>query len=278
MRIEVGDVGLEVQVAGPPDGRPVVLLHGFPDTGRVWRHQVEALEAAGFRLIVPDLRGYGGSDKPEAVEAYRVAELAGDVLGVLDHFGVARAHLVGHDWGAALGWMIATVTPERVDHLAVLSVGHPTSFRSAGFEQFRRSFYMLLFLFKGVGERWLSHDNWANFRRWADHPDADAVVADLEAHGSLTPALNYYRANIPAESWLADAPKYPPVQAPTMGIWSSDDAALTEQQMTGSADHVAGEWRYERIDGVGHWLQLEAAEAVNGLLLDFLPAPPDPPK
>jgi pimeloyl-ACP methyl ester carboxylesterase len=179
--------------------------------------------------------------------------------------------VVGHDWGASLAWALAMFMPERVDHLAVLSVGHPTSFRNADFEQRRASFYMLLFLFEGVGERWMADEDWANFRRWAAHPDADAVAADLDGDGSLTPALNYYRANVPAESWVEEPPKYPPVQVPTLGIWGSGDPACLEAQMIGSAEHVAGGWRYERIDGAGHWLQLEAPEVVNRLLLDFLP-------
>src|SRR6188472_1066348 len=100
MRVDVNGVGIEYQVEG--DGRPVVLLHGFPDTGRMWRNQVPALRDAGYRVIVPDLRGYGASDKPAEVDAYAIPFLAGDVLGVLDHLGVERAHVVGHDWGAAL--------------------------------------------------------------------------------------------------------------------------------------------------------------------------------
>jgi pimeloyl-ACP methyl ester carboxylesterase len=271
MRIELGEVGLEVDVQGADDGRPVVLLHGFPDSGRVWRHQVPALAEAGFRVVVPDLRGYGASDKPAGVDAYRAVHLLGDIIGVLDHLRVGRTHVVGHDWGASLAWALAMFVPDRVDHLAVLSVGHPTSFRTAGLDQRQRSFYMLLFLFEEVGERWLSDHDWVNFRQWAGHPDADAVIADLEKNGSLTPALNYYRANTPAKSWLEDPPERPPVQAPTMGIWSSGDDALTEIQMTGSARYVAGEWRYERLDGPGHWLQLEAPDTVNRLLLDFLP-------
>jgi len=271
MRVETGDVGIEVGVHGPSDGPPVLLLHGFPDSGRVWRHQVPALVEAGCRVIVPDLRGYGRSDKPDPVAAYGAGRLIGDVTAVLDHCGVGRAHVVGHDWGAALAWALAVFAPERVDHLVVLSVGHPASFRTAGLEQRQKSWYMLLFLFPGVAERWLSDNDWANFRQWAGHPDADAVVAELEANGSLTPALNWYRANVPAESWIEAPPKRPPVQAPTMGVWSSADPALLEAQMTGSAEHVAAPWRYERLDGVGHWMQLEAPDAVNRLLVDFLP-------
>jgi pimeloyl-ACP methyl ester carboxylesterase len=130
---------------------------------------------------------------------------------------------------------------------------------------------MLLFQFEGVAEQWLSNDDWANFRSWAGHPDVDAVIADLEKTKSLTPALKWYRANVPPEALVAPPLELPAVQAPTMGVWGSSDFALTEIQMTGSADHVAGPWRYERVDGVAHWMQLEKPEKVNELLLDFLP-------
>ena len=257
MRSDVNGVAIEFEVAG--DGTPVVLLHGFPDSGRLWRHQVPALVAAGFRVIVPDLRGYGGSDKPAEVSAYAMPFLVGDVVGVL-----------GHDWGAALAWMLGSFMPDRVAQLVVLSVGHPTSFASAGYEQRERSWYMLLFQFEGVAEQWLSGESWRHFREWVRHPDTEAVIAELEGTGALTPALNWYRANAPPQVYLDAPPALPPVQADTMGVWSSGDFALTEAQMLGSAAHVAGQWRYERVDGRGHWLQLEAPDLINGLLLDFL--------
>ncbi len=268
MRVEMNGVGIEYDVAG--EGTPVVLLHGFPDSGRVWRRQVPALRDAGLQVIVPDLRGYGRSDKPAAVEAYSMSQLVGDVVGVLDQQGVSRAHVVGHDWGAALAWALAAHLPERVDHLAVLSVGHPAAFAAAGFGQRARSWYMLLFQFRGIAERWLSDNDWANFRLWARHPDADEVIAGFQAPGSLTAALNWYRANVPPESLLVGRPTMPAVQAPTMGVWSDGDLALTEAQMTGSSEQVRGPWRYERVSGVGHWLQLEEPEIVNRLLVDFL--------
>jgi pimeloyl-ACP methyl ester carboxylesterase len=270
VRVDVGGVGIEYEVIG--DGRPVVLLHGFPDTGRLWRHQVPALAAAGFRVIVPDLRGYGRSDKPGEVEAYALVALAGDVLAVMSDAGVERAHVVGHDWGAALAWGLAALAEQSVDHLVAMSVGHPATMRAGGFEQYEKSWYMLLFQFTGIAEEWLSANGWANFRAWSSHPDADAIIAELDANGSLTPALNYYRANLPPETWLRPGRELPPINAPTMGIWSSGDIALTERQMTNSASSVTGPWRYERIDGPGHWMQLEAPDAVNRLLVDFLPA------
>lgn len=268
-RVNVDGVGIEYEVTG--EGRPVLLLHGFPDSGRLWRNQVPVLASAGFQVVVPDLRGYGRSDKPTEVEAYSLPLLAGDVMAVLADVGVARAHVVGHDWGAALAWVLASLAPDNVDHLVALSVGNPLTFRRT-VEQLEKSWYMLLFQFPGIAERWLTDDGWANFRAWGRHPDSDGVIADLQANGSLTPGLNWYRANVPPESWVGPPMQLPAVQAPTMGVWSSGDFALTETQMTDSAKNVTGPWRYERIDGPGHWMQLEASDRVNALLVDFLPS------
>ncbi len=277
LRVSSGGISLAVTVAGPgghegDDGgrSPVVLLHGFPDSGRLWRHQVPALVAAGHRVIVPDLRGCGSSDKPAELGAYGLAHLVGDVVALLDSVGAPKAHLVGHDWGSVLAWVTAAAAPARVDRLVALSVGHPQAFREAGFEQREKSWYMLLFQFPRVAERWLSSNDWANFRRWARHPDVDDVIADIEADGSLTSALGWYRANLAPETWLDGGVAVPPVAAPTLGIWSSGDIALTEAQMTGSEAYVTGPWRYERIDGAGHWMQLEQPEVINCLLVDFL--------
>jgi pimeloyl-ACP methyl ester carboxylesterase len=173
MRIAVENVELEVQVEEPadnPQGPAVLLLHGWPDSHRLWRHQVPGLTAAGFRTIAPDLRGFGASDRPADVAAYGLAQTIGDVLGVLDHLGLDRVHVVGHDWGAAVAWALAALVPDRVDHLVALSVGHPLAFRDAGLPQREKSWYMLLFQFEGIAERWLSEDGYANFRAWSRIP------------------------------------------------------------------------------------------------------------
>ena len=271
MRSVTNGVGINFDVIGPADGRPVILLHGFPDSGRLWRNQVPALAAAGFKVLAPDLRGYGASDKPAEVKAYSMQHMVGDVMGVLDAAGVDRTHVVGHDWGAALAWIFATFVPQRTDHLVALSVGHPAGFHAAGVPQREKSWYMLLFQFEGVAEEWLSREGWAAFREWAGHPDAQGVIADLEASGSLTPGLNWYRANLSPRVWLDPPLSLPSIAAPVMGVWSVGDRFLLEEQMTGSAARCAGGWRYERLEGAGHWMQLDAPEDLNGLLLDFLP-------
>jgi pimeloyl-ACP methyl ester carboxylesterase len=270
MIVDSGGVGIHVEVSGPDDGPPVLLLHGFPDTGRLWSKQVGPLTEAGFRVVVPDQRGYGSSDKPDDVDAYNLMFLAADMGAVLDNLGIEKAHVVGHDWGAAVAWGIASLAPDRVESVAALSVGHPMSFGGAGLEQREKSWYMLLFQFEGIAEEWLSANGWANFREWSHHPDADAVIAELEANKSLTPGLNWYRANVHPRTMVEPPLVLPKVQARAMGVWSSGDFALTERQMTGSAEFVEGPWRYERIEGPGHWVQWEAPDQVNEVLLDFL--------
>jgi pimeloyl-ACP methyl ester carboxylesterase len=262
-----GGVGIEVTVDGPDDGPPVLLIHGWPDSHVLWRHQVEHLTAAGYRTIAPDCRGFGASDMPEDAADYQIAHSVVDMIAVLDACDVNRATVVCHDWGAMVGWGLAAFVPDRVDRLAALSVGHPKAFSEAGFEQRMRSLYMLLFSLTVVAEQWFGV-----FGRQflASHPDLDAVMADLDRPGRLTASLNWYRANASAKTIVSPPPAVPSVAAPVMGVWSSGDPVLTEKQMTGSARHVDGPWRYERIEGAGHWMQLDGTAELNALLLSFL--------
>jgi pimeloyl-ACP methyl ester carboxylesterase len=129
---------------------------------------------------------------------------------------------------------------------------------------------MLLFQFPGVAEQWLSADGFRNLRQWSSHPQIETVIQRLTEPGALTASLGVYRANLPPESLIAPPRELPPVTAPAMGVWSSHDLALTEENMTNSAKYVAGPWRYERVEGAGHWLQLDAPGEIDALLLDFL--------
>lgn len=275
MRIEVGGLGFWVVVDGPESGPPVVLLHGWPDSSRVWRHQIPALAGAGFRVIAPDLRGFGDSDRPEGTAAYRAKLLCGDVVGILDALDIERAAVVGHDWGSALAWLLASAfAPDRVERLGVLAAGHPEAFRNAGSRQRQLSWYVLLFQFEGVAERWLTMNDWANFKEFCGgtdgYADVDVAIAELSRPGALTAGLEWYRANMSAETLVAPPLALPPVRCPTLGIWGTGDLALIEDQMRDSATYVTGPWRYERLDNCGHWLQLEAPARLNPLLLEFL--------
>ena len=270
MRIVANGVTLEVIDEGR--GSPVLLLHGFPDSAALWRHQIPALVAAGHRVIAPDLRGFGSSDRPADPAAYGMPTLVGDALGVLGALGVERTAVVGHDWGAALAWSLAAAVPQVVTRLAVLSVGHPAGFFTDPVQQRERSWYMLFFQFEGVAEEALRRDDWALWRTlFGGHGDVDRYLADLDRPGALTAALNWYRANMPPAAFGVTHPSpQPPIGCPVLGIWSDGDHHCGEAQMLASRDHVDGAWRYARVAGASHWIPLDVPDEVNRLLVEFL--------
>lgn len=270
-RIELDGIGLNVVEEG--SGPAVLLLHGFPDSAALWRHQIPALAKAGFRAVAPDLRGFGESDKPPQKEAYQLARVLADAVGILEALGLERVHVVGHDWGAAVAWSLASFLPDRVDRLVAMSVGHMAAFARAPIEQREKSWYMLLFQIEKLAEEVLRRDGWRLFREFTrHHPECDRWIRDLERPGALTAGLNWYRANMTPESMFAEPPAFPKVRADTLGLWSSDDAYLTEAQMRDSARFVEGSWHYQRVGDAGHWLQLDQPERVNRYLLGFLGA------
>lgn len=262
--------GLNMHYVMAGEGPPVILLHGFPDTHAIWRRQIPALAAAGLRVIAPDLRGYGKTDMPDSVGAYAIEFLADDVLRLMDALGIDQAVIVGHDWGALIGWHLAMHAPQRVSRFAALSVGHPQAIAGAGLKQRLRFWYMFLFMTPVVAERVIKAGNWASLRRLSRSREQQEIwrVA-LEPAGRLTAALNYYRANM-----TPSAPRrWKPVAVPVLGVWSDQDPALGEAQMRDSAGQCTAGFRYERIDGVGHWLQLSGADRLNPLLVDFVNTP-----
>ncbi|HVC88329.1 MAG TPA: alpha/beta hydrolase [Gaiellaceae bacterium] len=265
--------GLRFHVAEQGDGPPVLLLHGFPDTGDVWRRQLPVLANAGLRAIAPDLRGRGRSERPEGVEAYAMPELVADAVGLLDTLGVERAHVVGHDWGAVVAWALAALVPERVDRLVAMSVGFPGAVRPDR-RALEQAWYRLVFLFPEA-EEVLRRDDWFLFRiLFEGAPDAERYLADLSDPAALTAGLDWYRANLPVGATPgADRPRLPRIQAATLGVFGVADRYLTERAMVASEAYVDGPWRYERVDGAGHWLQLEQPDRVNELLLEFLSRP-----
>lgn len=270
MRRVAGD-GLTLAVRDEGQGQPVLLIHGFPDSGHLWRHQVPALLEAGMRAIVPDLRGFGQSDRPEAVEDYAIAHSVADMVAVLDALGEERSHVIGHDWGAVVAWALAALVPDRVDRLVTMSVGHPNALRQRSMEQRERAWYQLLFQFTGVAEELLRRDDWTLFRELlGGDGDVERYVADLSRPGALTAGLNWYRANLAPHLELEPRAPLPSVTAPTLGLWSDRDKYLIEEGMLRSAECVSGTWRYERIEGASHWMQLDEPELINRLLLDFL--------
>lgn len=269
--VEASGVKLFVRDLGA--GPPVVLLHGWPDTGALFSEVATRLIESGHRCVVPDLRGCGRSDKPGDVAHYAMGELVGDAVAVIENLGAGPVTLVGHDWGAALAWVVATFRPDLVANLVAVSVGHPTSFRSGGFDQLRRSWYTLLFHYEGLGEAVLRQDDYAVLRKWFAHPRADEVIAELERDGQITTHLLWYRANLPPDAFVRPARVLAPVTVPVTGVWSSHDPALSESQMSGSAEYCAQGFTYHRIEGVGHWVPYEAPDALAEIIEGSVPPP-----
>jgi pimeloyl-ACP methyl ester carboxylesterase len=259
--------GLSFPVVDHGSGPPVLLLHGFPDNRHMWRYQVGPLADAGYRVIAPDLRGFGDAPRPQDPKEYSRAHLMGDVLGILDALGVkGPVQLVAHDHGAGLGWRLMADHGDRFDRYVTLSIGAPGG--TTTIEQREKSWYTALFRQAGVAEDELKKDNWKLFREWARHPEAERWVKELSRPGALTSGLNWYRA--PA------APPNPPiVTKPVLAIWSDGDAYLTEPRVKSSGERIAGPFRYEKITGASHWMMLDKPAETNRLLLSFLTKTPN---
>jgi pimeloyl-ACP methyl ester carboxylesterase len=190
---------------------------------------------------------------------------------------VRRAHVVGHDWGATVAWLMASLMPRRVERLVVLSVGHPRVFHHPSLDQRQRFWYMLLYQFEGVAEELLTRQNFRFAREfYQGEGDAAQYLADFRDPRALRAGLNWYRANRHPATELEPPPRMPPVVAPTLGVWSSGDRAILEESMLASSEYVAGPWEYARIENASHWIPLDAPDELNGLLLRFLGVASEP--
>ncbi len=263
-QIRINNILLNVTIEGT--GPDVILLHGFPDSSYVWRNQIPALAAAGFRVIAPDLRGCGDSEAPQGRGAYAIDAIIADILALMAHLGIGKASIIAHDWGANIGWIFASRHPEKVDRYVALSVGHTKAYRYAGIRQVQRAWYAALFLLP-VAETIFSAMNW-RFLRWISngHPETDHWIRNLSRPGRLTAGLGWYRDN--SVSMLTE--DVPMTRVPCMGVWSSADRFLTEKQMMDSAKYVDAPWQYRRIVGIQHWMQLDAPQLLNKILVDYL--------
>lgn len=264
----------EVSDDGPADGRVVVLLHGFPEDRRCWEHLTPHLTAAGYRVLAPDQRGYSPGARPRRRRDYVVTELAGDVLALADVAGAGRFDVIGHDWGAAVAWELAARHADRVATLTALSVPHPRAMADAVLRssQLAHSWYMLAFQIPRLPE-WVLR---------AGGPER--AVAGLEKDG-LDPAsarryalrmqdpeamagpINWYRA-LP----LSGRRPMATVAVPTLLVWGAKDRYVTRAAVERSGRYVTGPYRFEALDGAGHWLPSGAAEQIAPLVLEHLAA------
>jgi pimeloyl-ACP methyl ester carboxylesterase len=279
-RLELGDVALDVEVVGPDDGFPLILLHGFPVGRRSWIRTAPALVAAGFRVVMPDQRGYGASDAPADLRAYGKDRLVTDVLTLADRLGIGRFGLIGHDFGGAVAWSVAQEHPDRVARLAVLNCPHPEIFGDAlrhDLRQMRRSWYIGWFQIPGLAERVLAARDSALVRRLlvssaapgSFPPDeVDRIAAEIAKHG-LRGRIDWYRAaaRVPA----APSSRFM-VDPPTLLVWGERDDALGAGLADASIAR-ASDGTVLRLPDATHWPQLDAPVAVNDALRRWFSPP-----
>lgn len=278
--VHVNGLRLHVAEAGPPDGTPVLLLHGFPEMWYGWRHQMPALADAGYRVIAPDQRGYHRSDKPPSVAAYDLDVLAADITALAEQVTRDtphdRVHLVGHDWGAVVAWHVAATAPERLRTLSILNVPHPAVFidtLTSDLDQLSRSWYIFFFQIPWLPERLMQRNSFAGLRkmlRASGHRDTftraevERYVDSWRSPGTLTAMINWYRAA--ARRAFRSRPDHGLVEPPTLILWGEQDVALKASMAQPSAA-LCRNGRVEFFPDATHWIQHDAPERVNQLLL-----------
>lgn len=256
--VTVADLRFDVSLSGPDDGIPVVLLHGFPQTSLCWDAVVPHLNAAGLRTIAPDQRGYSPRARPVGTAAYRSTELVNDVIGLMRSLGHESAHLVGHDWGAVVGWQAAAERSEHVRSLTAVSVPHTAAFGWAlreDADQQERSTYMTLLRQEGKAERVLLENDAQRLRAmFSDASPDDRYVAHLQQPGALTAALEWYRA------MTRDFGDLGPVRVPTTYVWSNGDSAIGRAAAQRCGEFVDADYSFVELDTISHWVPEEAPE------------------
>jgi pimeloyl-ACP methyl ester carboxylesterase len=280
--VERDGLVFDVTTAGPVDGDPVVLLHGFPQSARCWDAVTPALAAAGFRTVAPDQRGYSPGARPVGRAAYRTTELVADAVAFVEaalaETGRPRAHVVGHDWGSLVAWALAGSRPELLHTVTGISVPPPGAMSAALHRprQLLASWYMAAFAVPGLAERafavpagrpWSPGLVRMLVRSGQTRERAERDAARLADPAALTAALNWYRA-IP----LSRREVIPQATVPALFVWSDRDTALTRDAAEEAARHVDGPFRYAELRGVSHWIPDEAPAALTELLLEYIGA------
>jgi pimeloyl-ACP methyl ester carboxylesterase len=245
-------------VDGPSGGTPVILLHGFPGSRRTWSTVVEHLSVAGIGTVTLEQRGYGPSARPDTVDAYRLPELAADVIALTETLGARRCHLVGHDWGGIVAWFLAATQPSRWASLTVLSTPHPRAYAAATLrsDQALRSAYAVAFQVPIIPERLLTMAGGSMLQRSLRSSGLDRETARQYADHLATPeamraALNWYRASFRHPS---DVRTVGDVSVPTTYVWSTRDSALGRAAAERTGSHVQSRYRFVVLDDVSHWI------------------------
>jgi epoxide hydrolase 4 len=286
IRVSANGISFEIATMGSGD-RLALCLHGFPEHAISWRNQMPQLAKLGYRVWAPNLRGYGATDSPQEISAYRTSTLVEDVAALIRVSGAKETLLIAHDWGGALAWMLAMRQPELISRLVIMNVPHPACFARELRKprQLLKSWYMFFFQIPALPEFLLARHNARIigniFRRGTRNPsrfpgDVIKVYRDNAMRpGGLTAMLNWYRAFLqrkkvsPRPETRPPGEKFPIIKIPTLFLWGDADVALVFRTTQGTENYVSN-LTFRVFPGISHWIQQEAPEAVNAMLEAWL--------
>lgn len=281
-------VTLNVASAGPEDGEPIIFLHGFPESHRTWRHQLDGLSDL-YRVYAPDQRGFAASDRPDGVENYETDRIVADIMALADSLGLKHFTLAGHDWGGAVAWMAALTHPFRVKRLIIVNAPHPLVFQRSLIEDTaqREASQYISFFRSPAAEAAITGMGLETFldKVMLSHADSTKLPAEERRHylddwsqpGALTTMLNWYRASkmiVPEPGEEAELPlwtraPFPKLGMPTLVVWGLKDSALLPVQLEGLPDLVE-DLRLVTSPTASHFITWEEPGTVTGAIRDFM--------
>jgi len=269
--ISTNGIKLHTAFSGPKEGKPVILLHGFPDAWFGWESQIHALSSAGFRVIAPDQRGYNLSNKPKGKKNYRMNILVQDILGLADNLGLDKFYLAGHDFGAIVGWSIAMSSPERLHRLVIANVPHPQvmqKYLRSNFAQLRKSWYAIFFKIPKMPEWFVRRRNWkllmSAMAKGLSEEERNRYREAWAQENAITSMINWYRAVSLRSSGSNVSAQ---ITVPTLILWGKQDPHLSYEMAELSLD-VCENGQLIAFDEASHWVHQDEPDRFNQLLID----------
>jgi pimeloyl-ACP methyl ester carboxylesterase len=274
--------GIRMHYVTMGNGSLIILLHGFPEFWYSWRYQIPTLSDQ-FKVVAPDMRGYGETEKPVKIDSYKIEKIVKDIVELVCKLGYEKAIIAGHDWGGIIAWCIAMMAPDVVEKLIIMNAPHPGVYSKhmlKNIKQMLRSWYVFFFLIKGIPELILSVNNYKILKssllkssvrkKVFTEKDIAAYVSSWKS-GGVSGGINYYRANLNLRYWSnPNSVSFPKIKVPVLQIWAEDDIFLGKELTKNTQEFIDAPYRLHLIPNCGHWLQQEASDELNGVMIKFL--------
>jgi epoxide hydrolase 4 len=269
--VEINGITLNVAIAGPKSGEPVILLHGYPDAHFGWRDQIVALASRGFRVIAPDQRGYNLSEKPKGVENYMQEVLVSDIIALADNYGFETFNLAGHDFGGIVSWNLADTHAVRLKKMVIFNSPHPAvnqKFQEENEKQKKKSWYAYFFKLPLIPELVMKAGNWKFGERAMEESYTENEINEYKRawsqKGANRATINWYRGLFKQD---LDR-RFDIIDVPTLIVWGKADPHIMWEQAEPSAA-MTSEGRVVYIENATHWVMRDASEQTSQILIDF---------